>query len=422
MLKVSDLISSNSFKSFLIQFTGFALSFLISIVLTNLYSAKVYGEYILVFSTLDLLAVFSLMGYNQLFSIVIPKIDTEEEQFEIYKIASKKSLKNGLILSLILIITCVAIKPIEKNIYYFLISGAIILPLMTMNFVNTNFLYSLKETFYTHINDKIVRNLIFLALVFIFTLLNNTIFSIIFAFIVANLVSLLFSYLLRKKRISFKHINSDYKKNRFNSTIYLLLVINIINLIFSKTDTFQISFLLGTDYAGVNNVYVRISQVMHLIMSSSLLIISPVISKYIAQERFNLVRIELKKVFHFAIPLSFVLLFAIIFISPFFLNLYKSEIYQQNSFSITLYCFSAILGILTGPASLILMLSNKLKHLIIGFSLELILNLLLNAYLIPKYSIFGAATSTIISELAVNLYFSYICFKEFKLNTLVFGK
>jgi O-antigen/teichoic acid export membrane protein len=81
-----------------------------------------------------------------------------------------------------------------------------------------------------------------------------------------------------------------------------------------------------------------------------------------------------------------------------------------------------MLGILTGPAAMILMLSNKLNALIIGYGLELILNLLLNALLIPSYSIEGAAYATIISELAVNLYFAYICFKAYRLNTLFFGK
>jgi O-antigen/teichoic acid export membrane protein len=87
-----------------------------------------------------------------------------------------------------------------------------------------------------------------------------------------------------------------------------------------------------------------------------------------------------------------------------------------------LYSVSALLDILTGPAAMILLLSNKLKALIFGYSLELIVNLLLNAILIPKYSIEGAAYATIISELAVNLYFAYICYKAYRLNTLFFGK
>jgi O-antigen/teichoic acid export membrane protein len=87
-----------------------------------------------------------------------------------------------------------------------------------------------------------------------------------------------------------------------------------------------------------------------------------------------------------------------------------------------LYSVSAILDIITGPAAMILLLSNKLKALIFGYSLELIVNLFLNAILIPLYSIEGAAYATILSELAVNLYFAYICYKAFQLNTLLFGK
>jgi O-antigen/teichoic acid export membrane protein len=166
----------------------------------------------------------------------------------------------------------------------------------------------------------------------------------------------------------------------------------------------------------------KMSQILHLVMSSSLLIFSPKISKIIAQERFDIVRKELKKVFRFALPFVIILLIIVVTLSPIFLNFYTSNIYKSHSYSITLYCLSALLSILTGPAAMILLLSNKLKALIFGFSLELILNLILNAILIPRYSIEGAAYATILSELAVNLYFAYICYKAFKLNTLFFGK
>ena len=57
------------------------------------------------------------------------------------------------------------------------------------------------------------------------------------------------------------------------------------------------AYYLGADFACVNNVYMKMSHILHLVMSSSLLIFSPKISKIIAQERFDLVRKELKKVF-----------------------------------------------------------------------------------------------------------------------------
>ena len=96
MLKIRSFIQSSSFKSLAIQLSGFALSFLVSIVLTNLFDAKVYGEYVLVYSTLDMFAIFSLMGYNQLFSIEVPKLKTEQERFGVFKIASRKSFINSI--------------------------------------------------------------------------------------------------------------------------------------------------------------------------------------------------------------------------------------------------------------------------------------------------------------------------------------
>ena len=422
MRKISSLIQSPSFKSLVIQLIGFALSFLLSIVLTNVFDAKIYGEYVLVYSTIDMFAIFSLMGYNQLFSIEIPKLKTDKERFAIFKIANSRSLINSIIIAIGVLLIGVFYPFQERNIAYLMISSAFVLPLIGLTLVNTNFLYSLKETIFPQLNDKIVRIVLFIICIFLLAQFSTSILVVVFAFIISSCITYGISYYLRKRRISFTKNEISNPPNKFNKTIYLLLIINSINLLFSKTDAIQMAYYLGTDFAGVNNVYMKMSHILHLVMSSSLLIFSPKISKIIAQERFDLVRKELKKVFRFALPLSVVLLIIVLTLSPIFLGFYKSNIYQTHSYSITLYCVSAILGILTGPAAMILMLSNKLNALIIGYGLELILNLFLNTLLIPSYSIEGAAYATIISELAVNLYFAYICYKAYRLNTLFFGK
>jgi len=422
MQKISNVIQSPSFKSFVIQLIGFALSFIVSIVLTNLFDAKIYGEYVLVYSTVDMFAIFSLMGYNQLFSIEIPKLKTDNERFSIYKLATRRCFRNSIFIGTGILLFGVIYPFEEKNISYLIISSAFTLPVVGLTIVNTNFLYSLKETLVPQLNDKIGRVILFILFIFLFRQFSSDISVIILAFIFSSSITYGISYFLRKRRISLTEYEVANNSNKFNKTIYLLLLINSINLLFSKTDAIQMTYYLGADFAGVNNVYMKMSHILHLVMSSSLIIFSPKISKIIAQRRFDLVRRELKKVFRFALPISLVLLVIVLSLTPIFLSFYSSSMYQTHSYSITLYCVSAILGILTGPAAMILMLSNKLKALIIGYSLELVLNLVLNTILIPRFFIAGAAYATIVSELAVNLYFAYICFKSFRLNTLYFGK
>lgn len=422
MQKIKNLIQSPSFKSLAIQLSGFALSFLVSIILTNVFDANVYGEYVLVYSTLDMFAIFSLLGYNQLFSIEVPKLKTDLEKFGVFKIATRKSFINSIIIGVGILLFGIVYPFQEKNITYLLISSALILPIISLTIVNTNFLYSIKETILPQLNDKILRVILFIASVLILAQFSRSIIVVIVAFLLSSILTFLTSHFLRLKRINFSKNTNTNTTKKFNNSIYLLLIINAINLLFSKTDSLQVAYYLGPDYAGVNNIYMKMSQVLHLVMSSSLVIFSPKISRIIAQERFDIVRKELKKVFRFALPLGISLFILVVALSPIFLSFYKSSIYQIHRNCITLYSVSALLDILTGPAAMILLLSNRLKTLILGYSLELIVNLILNAILIPKFLIEGAAYATIISELAVNLYFTYICYKAFKLNTLFFGK
>ncbi len=422
MQKINKFIHSQSFISLTIQLSGFALSFVLSIVLTNLFDANIYGDYVLIYSTIDMFAILSLMGYNQLFSIEVPKIKTDEERFGLFIIAKRKSLLNSFIISVGLLIFGFFYLHNEKNLSYLIISSSLILPFLGLTVVNTNFLYSLRESTLPQLNDKIFRIIFFILFLLIFYSFSNSIIVVVLAFLLSSFITFLISRYLRKKRISYNRDAVQLVKKKINNTIYLLIVINAINLLFSKTDAFQLAYFLGADHAGVNNIYMKMSHVINLVMSSSLLIFSPKISKVIAQQRFDLVRRELKKVFRFALPVSLVMLTFVLIFTPFLLQIYASNLYLSHWYSVPLYCLSAILGILIGPAAMVLMLSNKLKALIIGFIFELLLNFLLNATLIPYFSIEGAAIATVISELAVNLYFSLVCYHYFRLNTSFFGK
>ena len=422
MKKINAFIKSSSFKSLSIQLFSFFLSFLISILITNIFNAEIYGDYILVFSTVDMLAVFSLFGYNQLFSIEIPKIKSITKKLSLYNTALKSTLINSVIISFLFICFSWYYPFKSEEIGYFIIGAALILPFVALTLLNTNFLFSLKEVIVPQVNDKIIRVLLFITIFITLSFYSKSINVIIIAFIISSISAFIISYILRKRKISTSEPNQKLNNNHLTKSVYLLLIINLLNLIFSKIDGIQIAYYLGAEYSGVNNIYMKLASSITLIMSSTLLIFSPKISSVISQKRYDIVKKEIRKMFKFVIPLALFIGLIIIFLSPFFFSVYKTPLYTIEIKSLSIYSISSFLKILCGPAILILMLSNKLKYLIIGSILELIINISLNCYLIPRWKIEGAAYASLLSELFVNLYFAYICFKLFRLNTLFVGK
>ena len=70
-----------------------AVSFVLSIILVKYYDETIYGDFVLSFSTIEILGVFSLIGFDQFFLVHIPKLNKHPETITyIYKRAQKKVL------------------------------------------------------------------------------------------------------------------------------------------------------------------------------------------------------------------------------------------------------------------------------------------------------------------------------------------
>ena len=398
------------------------MSFLISILITNLFDAKIYGDYILVFSTVDMLAIFSLLGYNQLFSIEVPKLKTNTEKLRLFYTARRKTLISSILISCTLFFLSYYFNFRSKGLYQFVLSAIISIPIISLTLLNSNFLFSLKKIVITQVNDKIIRVVLFIAFIFLAYYRDKTIYAIIVAYIASSLVTFFISYILRKRTITTSEKIPNIQESHFTKSIYLLVIINCLNIIFSKIDGLQIAYFLGAEYAGINNVYMKLASAITLVMTSTILIFTPKISKVIALERYDLVKKEISKIFKFVTPIGLLLGILITVISPYFFLIYKTNIYSTEIQSLNIYSISALLKILCGPALVILLLSKKLKYLIYGNILELTINFILNCLLIPTFKMKGAACASLISELIVNLYFAFVCFKLFRINTLFFGK
>ena len=80
-----------------------SISVILSVLLETFYGDKIYGDYVLSFSTIEILGVFSLIGFNQFFLIHIPKLQNDEHSISvIYSKARKNVLAFSIIASLLM--------------------------------------------------------------------------------------------------------------------------------------------------------------------------------------------------------------------------------------------------------------------------------------------------------------------------------
>jgi O-antigen/teichoic acid export membrane protein len=422
----STSVNAKNLVSFALQMIGMMLSFVLSIVVVNYFGEKVYGDYTLAFSIIELLGVFAMLGFNQFFLIHIPKLmHSTKDVSAIYFSGRKTVIFTSILFGLILFgISFLNIPYFENEIArYFLRYGSLTMPLFAFGNLQSSFLNSIKLSNLSQWNDKLIKPIVLIGLVLVLALAGLQSEWLLYAYIISVLAGVLLNFRFVSKHFSFtKSVDiSDELANK-KRALTLIVIISFITLIASKTDMYMLGWISGSEYAGLYNVYFKLSGLVSIGLSSSLVIIMPLLSEKLSKFQLKEARQMLKSTSRLTLGMG-ILAFATIFlVAPYFLKIYKSELFQNNITALYIFCFASLVNLLSGPSGALLTAGNKLKLLVFAHSTALVINVALNIWLIPSFGIEGAAWATLASQICVNLLLYIFCIKYLQLNPTAFGK
>jgi O-antigen/teichoic acid export membrane protein len=422
----STSVNAKNLVSFALQMIGMMLSFVLSIVVVNYFGEKVYGDYTLAFSIIELLGVFAMLGFNQFFLIHIPKLmHSTKDVSAIYFSGRKTVIFTSILFGLILFgISFLNFPYFENEIArYFLRYGSLTMPLFAFGNLQSSFLNSIKLSNLSQWNDKLIKPIVLIVLVLVLALAGLQSEWLLYAYIISVLAGVLLNFRFVSKHFSFtKSVDiSDELANK-KRALTLIVIISFITLIASKTDMYMLGWISGSEYAGLYNVYFKLSGLVSIGLSSSLVIIMPLLSEKLSKFQLKEARQMLKSSSRLTLGMG-ILAFATIFlVAPYFLKIYKSELFQNNITALYIFCFASLVNLLSGPSGALLTAGNKLKLLVFAHSTALVINVALNIWLIPSFGIEGAAWATLASQICVNLLLYIFCIKYLQLNPTAFGK
>ena len=238
---------------------------------------------------------------------------------------------------------------------------------------------------------KIISAIALFVGLYIFLVLNNTqLKGAIYSQVFAGTISLLFGFYILKNVLSFKI--------RFDKVIVISLVKQglifglaflLMKLIF-KVDLYIIKYLLSSKEAGIYATGVSIVEKLWLFAGASGII---TFAETANDSKNKNISKTIKSTLIFTLITGIILYFVSdIFIKTFFGDRFIDSVNVINILLPGVIIFS-VFKVLNGYFSGI----GKIKIIIYSFSPILILNVLLNFYLIPKYGINGAAISSSIS-------------------------
>jgi len=261
---------------------------------------------------------------------------------------------------------------------------------------------------------EFLGRLVQLGLVVLFIWQDLGFLFIISALVGGSIVNFLFIFFLSQKYI---HISFQFDfvfwRALLKKSLPLALAI-IFTVIYFKLDTIMLSLMKPLADVGIYNLAYKFLESMLFFPAMFVGLVMPLMSKYAfsAREKFKKITQE---------TLNFLLIFVVpLIIGTFFLSDRIVVLIAGNDFILS----AGVLNVLIVAGGIIflgILFSNmiialeKQKSLIYIYGIGAIINLAANLVFIPKYSYYGAAWTTILTELIVTILMLVVLYQAFKI-------
>lgn len=417
------------FKNSLILMFGSILGKL-SLVFSQILLARFlgpynYGTFILGWTVLRISGIFSVFGIDKTVIFFGSKeFDGKNSLNKILSISIFLSLFFSLFSSLIIYIfsnqisiffsndELLKILPFFCFVNFFYINNKI---LASFNRIKNKMFHSvLIEEFIQPISFTIIIILLyFLNEISLFNILN----FLLFTFFITSIFGVKFLYKFFPSYKFQLSTSNDYIK--FIKHSFFTFSAGVSSMMLLWTDRLMIGKYCSSDLVGIYQACSQIVMIFAMIIMAIGLSVGPTISSFYHKNNLQQISYIYKYCVNLIAYVCLPLIISILINSELFISTIYGNEYSSGSLVLILLCIGKIIHIFCGPIGYILVLTNHQKNWAILSFIVLVINIFLNNYLIPNYSIIGAGLSTSFSIIILFIIGSLYANK--KLNIKLFN-
>jgi O-antigen/teichoic acid export membrane protein len=417
--KLSKIISSSG-VNFIFRIFGLGTSFLTTIIITRLFGVATFGNYSLVFTISQAAAIIFTLGIPNTLIKIIGNHDFNYLQAKKLLI---KGIKGSLLFSIIPVLLfyfgadflseTIFNNPDLKN-YLFIVTLS--LPLFVLHEIFLYFLIATKNFSRYNFFMFIVPNVVLVGLLFLFFYFEQsghyTFVAFAFAIlltVVAEVVAI-FDVKLQKAKVPFRTLE-------LLRTASPLLFSGIFLYLLNWSNTIMLGIMTDGTQVGIYNVAYKVGSVGFLVIVSVSTIITPKMAELYGKGDL----LELKKLTHNATKLIAVLtipiVLTLIIFSKYILSFFGEEV-EAGSTTMIIVSLGVLLSAVVGNVDQILNMTNNQNILRNITIICFFVNIMISYFLIPLYGINGAAISSLITNVLINLLCVYYIKKRLGFYTL----
>lgn len=405
------------------------LGFLTAVILGRVMGAENYGLYSYAMALAGIFTVISLLGQDKFSIREIAKFHAKNNFLAVKTQALGATAKVMLFTLVITLVAALVLAVVpfsfssEKHNTLYLALIVFVLSVLIRLYIA--FFQGIQKVITSLYPDKLIRPLSFLLLVataYLFVSDNLSAVWVISANALAALVALIALCVLWQKNTG-NYGNANLNKTQFVTgwrpalPFALLAGISVVN---SNVDILMLGFFVSDADIGIYRITTRIATLVAFALTAVNTVFGPNISALFAQGNMQQLQLNASKaaLASLSIALPF---FCVFYFAGYWVLWLFGEDFTHGTNLLTLLSLGQLINAMAGSVGLLLMMTKHAKKAANSLLASVIVNVILNALLIPIYGVLGAAIATTASMVLLNVINVYWVWHYLKINSTVLG-
>lgn len=396
-----------------------ATSVLIIAYLSRYLGVTGYGDYTTIFAYLGIFAVFVDLG---LFIITVRELakDSSQERQILGNMLGLRIVMGVVVFTLAYLIALTL--PYSGIVKIGILIGAVSQFLLSINQTPLS-LFQARLTMYKATFSDIVGRLVLLGLVLWFISLNLHFLYIILAVAISSIIVLISNMIILRAVVVIKPLfDLRVWKEMLVAALPMGIVI-ILGTIYFRIDTVMLSVMKGSFDVGIYGAPYKVLEVFLAIPTVFMSSVLPIITKSLSSDM-NKARTMFCKAFDFLSLTALPLIAGTLVIATPVMVLIAGNDFALSGPVLKILILALGGSFLNSVMIYTIIAADQQKRLVAPYIIAVVFNIVTNFLVIPHFSYFGAATTTVATELFILLTSIYIVRKHLALSPrwIVFNK
>lgn len=413
------------------RFVRIFFNYVQAVILTNILGPTQFGIYVLARNTGQVFSLLGGLGLGPTLTRLIPagKESSEHRAERLTKYSLVVSFTVSLAVSVVLFI---ASDQIAKSFFNQPELGSVLkwfsfaIPIQSLLLVVYGVLRGHKLIPSRVLAENILFPISSISFILLFNLVFSPLSTAISAFFLAHLITLIYASYVAN---SFTQFLSKWslmgpvdtqEKKEVNSFAAPLLLSSSADYLQKWADTFMLGILSSSSAVGIYAVSMRVGGFIQIPLTAFNMVFAPMISEMASLGETKRLAENYKLVTRTVLILSLPI-FGLVVLAPVQILSVFGKAFAESHYALVLICFGQLVNVSVGSTGQVLVMTGRAKLHLVNSVIFLVLTVLLNWFLIPRYGIIGAAVANMITLGLLNLMRVFQIYMDLKIHPLSHG-